>query len=117
MKVNVKNAKEDNRVNVRNENTPSLTAVADDMRSLSKKNYRLVKKLSRLQRKLDKKYAKLSDPQDTCVALASLSNREYKQALKLAKTLRHSDKVMDKAQNVERNAKRERFEQAQLEVM
>lgn len=103
-------------VRVENRNTPSLTAVADDARELSAKDWKLARKLSKMQRRIDKQYAKLHDDYDVAGRMVMLTAREYRQTIKLANTLRQSDKALAKAQKVEKKAKQARFDKAQLEV-
>ena len=116
MNIAIKKGQFDGGVKVRNENTPSLTKVAEQMRDLTSKDYRIIKRLAKQQRKLDKVRARLNDPHDIYNSLELLNNREFRQAFKLTDTLRNSDKELAKAQVVEKRAKQARFEQAQLEV-
>lgn len=106
-------------IKVQDKNAPKFTIadIASDMRELGAKEYRLVKKLSRAQRRIDRKYRKLVDEKDTCGRLVMLDNaRIYRSALKLADTLRKADKALEKAQAVEDKANYNNAAKSRMEL-
>ena len=97
-----------------NRAVPSLGDIAEDLRDVTKRDYKLIVKISRYQRKIDRKAKKLREPTDAIERMRLLSNREYRQAIKLSASLRAADAAYRKADAVEEEAIKERHEQQML---
>lgn len=113
--IKIQHKSDDNHVKVRVESTASLTAIADEARDLSTKEFKKLIQLVNLYRKADKKADKWAEVLDDLIIRSrSISDKEWKSAVKLSKTLRQADKDLAEARKVESHMKERRFNQAQI---
>ena len=97
-------------VRVTSNSTASLTALADSTRSVRDREYKVRGKLVNEPRRADKHADKWAETLDQLIIDArTLSNREWKQTVKFAKTLRKADRELTKSELVEKRAKQQRM--------
>ena len=87
MKIKFKEDRSDTSVRVDNKSTASLTALADSTRSLRDREFKILVKLVNEYRKADRHADKWTNLDELILGARTLSNREWKQAVKFAKTL------------------------------
>ena len=113
-KINIREGKASESVHVTSNSTASLTGLADSTRGLRDREFKMFIKLVNEYRRADKHTDKWADTLDQLIVDArTLSNREGKQTVKFAKTLRQADRMLTKSELVEKRAKQERFNKAQ----
>lgn len=98
-------------------NAPSLGEVAEELRDVTEHDYKLILKISKCQRKLDKKYKKLRDETDIIEKMRLFNNKEFKQSIKLSKSLRDADKEYVIADKIEEKSMQERKEEKMLDII
>lgn len=116
MQVLISNKSNGESVRVDNLNTASLTKLADLMRSLTDKDFRKARKVAKIYRKADKLYSTLVDSDGIVGKLQTLSDKEFKASFALSTQLRKADKELERANELEREMKEQRFEEAQYSI-
>lgn len=114
MNININHKADDNSVPVRRSGTASLTDLADDTRDLSAKDFKVLIRLVDIYREADKLGYRYEHLDDLIGRARTLSDREWRQAVKLGKTLRKADEALTKAEKLENKMKGLRFEEAQI---
>ena len=113
MKIKFKEDRSDTSVRVDNKSTASLTARADSTRSPRDREFKILDTLVTEHRKADREADTRTNLDELILGARTLSNREWRQAVKFAKTLRKADRELTKSELVEKRAKQARFKQAQ----
>lgn len=113
-KITVNGSDKGESVRVTSNSTASLTILADETRDLMGRDFRKLIALVNEYRKADKHADKFADVLDQLILDArTLSDREWKQTVRLSKTLRKADREMTKSQLIEKRAKQQRLREAQ----